>query len=725
MALSESDIKRLVKDEAERVADTKIKAALRDYRPPLDHLALDTRLKGTRHENSDHLERALNVSKLKPSTVDLRYLRTISGDVVWDDSNNIVSKVGSFNGPSGTGNYSVTGLGFVPALVMFTTGYATGSYVINGQGAMDANGNQWAHAVNTNLTNAATVPSTTACIFLITNGGATAVAAAYVSMDADGFTVNFSATDTNARIGWVAVSQPISVDVNDHGGLTGLGDDDHAQYHNDARGDARYWPLSTDLATQVELDAHISDSSAAHAASAISADSTTLVGTGTTAQAVFEELDNAIVAAENATAAHLADTTDAHAGSAITNTPAGTVAATTVQAAINELDTDKATTGSVTTVQTNLDTHIADSSAAHAASAVSVSSATLVGTGTDVQAVFEEVDNAIVAVETSVSNHLADSSAAHAASAVSADSTTLVGTGTDVQAVLEELDNGIADHLADSSAAHAATAISVDSTTLVGTGTTVQAVFEEMDNDIATLTAASGIPASIGDAKGDLIGFSAADTAVRITAASANGMTPISDSGETSGIAMRRGDTEIDLLRELGATTVAETMPGWAATDAITLGDALAFFVAMYVPYDVTITGLGWVQRVTGSTTGDNNNKVGLYTTDGTTLTKAAESTTDANLWDVATGWQTKAFSSTVAVAGGSVVYAAIIGNWSASVTAPAISGVGVTQTAVLNVGMATPKRFGFISGLTDLPATQALSGLTGGFNMPWLSAYV
>lgn len=29
-----------------------------------------------------------------------------------------------------------------------------------------------------------------------------------------------------------------------HGGLTGLGDDDHTQYHNDARGDARYLKLS-------------------------------------------------------------------------------------------------------------------------------------------------------------------------------------------------------------------------------------------------------------------------------------------------------------------------------------------------------------------------------------------------------------------------------------------------------------------------------------------------
>lgn len=32
--------------------------------------------------------------------------------------------------------------------------------------------------------------------------------------------------------------------VSDHGALTGLGDDDHTQYHNDARGDVRYSPLS-------------------------------------------------------------------------------------------------------------------------------------------------------------------------------------------------------------------------------------------------------------------------------------------------------------------------------------------------------------------------------------------------------------------------------------------------------------------------------------------------
>jgi len=32
--------------------------------------------------------------------------------------------------------------------------------------------------------------------------------------------------------------------VTDHGALTGLGDDDHSQYHTDARGDARYAQLT-------------------------------------------------------------------------------------------------------------------------------------------------------------------------------------------------------------------------------------------------------------------------------------------------------------------------------------------------------------------------------------------------------------------------------------------------------------------------------------------------
>lgn len=44
--------------------------------------------------------------------------------------------------------------------------------------------------------------------------------------------------------GWVSIKGPQGDQgTTDHGALTGLADDDHGQYHTDARGDARYSPL--------------------------------------------------------------------------------------------------------------------------------------------------------------------------------------------------------------------------------------------------------------------------------------------------------------------------------------------------------------------------------------------------------------------------------------------------------------------------------------------------
>ena len=45
------------------------------------------------------------------------------------------------------------------------------------------------------------------------------------------------------------------VGVTDHGALTGLSDDDHGQYHNDARGDARYY-------TKAQVDTSLSGKAA-------------------------------------------------------------------------------------------------------------------------------------------------------------------------------------------------------------------------------------------------------------------------------------------------------------------------------------------------------------------------------------------------------------------------------------------------------------------------------
>lgn len=81
---------------------------------------------------------------------------------------------------------------------------------------------------------------------------------------------------------------------------------------------------------------HLSDPTGAHDAFAIGYDGTSSGLAATDVQAAIDEL-----ATEDA-AAHIADTTAAHAASALANTPAGNIAATDVQAAINELDDEKA-----------------------------------------------------------------------------------------------------------------------------------------------------------------------------------------------------------------------------------------------------------------------------------------------------------------------------------------------------------------------------------------------
>jgi hypothetical protein len=146
------------------------------------------------------------------------------------------------------------------------------------------------------------------------------------------------------------------------------------------------------------LSAHLTDTADAHDASAISVDSTTLVGTGTDAQAVFEELDNSI-------ADHLADATAAHAGTAIsvdsTNLSGTSI---TVQGSLEELDNllddhsarhenggaDEISIAGLDGTPTELTNHLSDSSDAHDASAISFTPAGTIA-ATDVQAAIEEV----------------------------------------------------------------------------------------------------------------------------------------------------------------------------------------------------------------------------------------------------------------------------------------------------------------------------------------------
>ncbi len=114
-------------------------------------------------------------------------------------------KVGSFTCPGSTGNYSVTGVGFKPRYVEFTMMRTIANSARSGIGWMDYNGNQGSSAWASDGTNANTEYSVASCLLVINDVGTTVIQSAYVSMNSDGFTKNFTTVDTTYKILWKAV----------------------------------------------------------------------------------------------------------------------------------------------------------------------------------------------------------------------------------------------------------------------------------------------------------------------------------------------------------------------------------------------------------------------------------------------------------------------------------------------------------------------------------------
>lgn len=150
----------------------------------------------------------LNVTNLPAAQVIIHYL-ALAGDITG-------AKAGTFTANTSTGNQAVTGVGFQPELVLFLHARATAlptaaTHFFLGVGAMDSAGDQASSFVMSEngaaAANVCVIQQTNTAIVAPTGGMAIDCEGDYVSMDSDGFTVNWTNAPASAWvIGYLALA---------------------------------------------------------------------------------------------------------------------------------------------------------------------------------------------------------------------------------------------------------------------------------------------------------------------------------------------------------------------------------------------------------------------------------------------------------------------------------------------------------------------------------------
>lgn len=184
-------------------------------------------------------------------------------------------------------------------------------------------------------------------------------------------------------------------------------------------------------------------------------------------------------------------------------------------------------------------------------------------------------------------------------------------------------------------------------------------------------------------------------------------------------------DPLLSIYTALGSVIKAQSFPLNLADSSSAMLDGRFRFTAIYLPTAQTLTGVKVFPTVTGNYTGDNNNRVGLYSYSGGTMTLVASCANSATLWQsAASAIQTIAFSSTYAAAAG-LYFVGMVYNNSAQVTAPVFAGITATDAGQMSADFTnSAKVSGLITGQTDLPATQAMSGVTATSFNTWVALY-
>lgn len=190
--------------------------------------------------------------------------------------------------------------------------------------------------------------------------------------------------------------------------------------------------------------------------------------------------------------------------------------------------------------------------------------------------------------------------------------------------------------------------------------------------------------------------------------------------GSASGTTAQGNDARFDketlqAMAAMGGAIIAEPVgySFWNCNQNQSIVAARAVYFAVWIPKDMTITGVKWYQGQQGAYTASDTNEINLYTFSGGTLTKVAGTGNDGNLWKSASGtFVTYAFTGTYAATAG-LHFIGMIWNRSAVTTVPIITGLNTT----IGSGMDFTNSSKFIALLNTQTAlaatTQAMSALT------------
>lgn len=200
-------------------------------------------------------------------------------------------------------------------------------------------------------------------------------------------------------------------------------------------------------------------------------------------------------------------------------------------------------------------------------------------------------------------------------------------------------------------------------------------------------------------------------------------------SGDISIVGLPSVATDQLAMEALGSPIKAETVGqklGYSNVSTA-LVDGQIKYTAAYLPNAQTLTGIKLYVRVLGVYTGDNNNRIGLYSYSGGVLTLVASSANSATLWtSAANAVQTIPFSVPYVATAGVYVVGFVYNN-SVQTTAPALaSGVALSNLVMASTVWGftnSAKLYGTSSG-TDLPASINMTAITASVIPSWVALY-